>query len=144
MEKGEQLMNQTQLAQQLNGAALAYIGDAIYEVYAREHVLKSGYTVVNDLHQATIKYVSATSQAMVMLNWIQQENKLDSQEIGVYKRGRNFKAYTKAKNASIQDYRQATGFEALIGWLYLTDNWQRLETLIQDAFSFIDSKEEET
>lgn len=144
MEKGEQLMNQTQLAQQLNGAALAYIGDAIYEVYAREHVLKSGYTVVNDLHQATIKYVSATSQAMVMLNWIQQENKLDSQEIGVYKRGRNFKAYTKAKNASIQDYRQATGFEALIGWLYLTDNRQRLETLIQDAFSFIDSKEEET
>lgn len=136
-------MNKTQLAQQLNGAALAYIGDAIYEVYARKHVLKSGYTLVNDLHQATIKYVSATSQAIVMLNWIQQENKLDSQEIGIYKRGRNFKAYTKAKNASIQDYRQATDFEALIGWLYLTDNRERLETLIQEAFSFIDSKEEE-
>lgn len=136
-------MDKMQLAKQLNGAALAYIGDAIYEVYAREHVLKQGLSSVNHLHQAAIKYVSATNQAMVMLEWINQDNKLSREEITIYKRGRNFKANTKAKNASIQDYRQATGFEALIGWLHLTNNKNRLETLIQEAFSLIDDLSEE-
>ncbi len=124
----------------LNGATLAYLGDAAYETYIRHHVLTSGKTSVNDLHRAAIKYVEAKGQAKVMMAWIKEDSYLTDQEISIYKRGRNHKANTKAKNASIQDYRQATGFEALMGWLYLTDQMERLESLIQAAIDLIDQE----
>ena len=73
--------------------------------------------------------------------WIKEESYLTDQEITIYKRGRNHKANTKAKNASIQDYRQATGFEALMGWLYLTNQVERLEDLIQAAINLIDQED---
>lgn len=124
----------------LNGAALAYMGDAIYETYIRLHVLEKGTTRVNQLHKRSTKFVSASGQAKVMSHWLTQDI-LSEEEIIMYKRGRNHRANTKAKNASIQDYRQATGFEALLGWLYLTDQIDRLQELINQAIVYIESQE---
>lgn len=126
----------------LNGAALAYVGDAVYEVAVRQHVIHEGKTQANQLHQAAIHYVSAIKQAQVMRAWLKEEGLLSQKEIQIYKRGRNHKANTKAKNASIGDYRQATGFEALIGWLHLTQQDQRAAELIQRAINDLDREEE--
>lgn len=125
----------------LNGAALAYMGDAVYESYVRQHVLASGITQANKLHRAAIKYVEASGQAYVMQHWIASDTFLTEAEIDMYRRGRNYKANTKAKNASIQDYRQASGFESLLGWLFLDQQIDRLETLIKQAIQLIESRE---
>lgn len=122
----------------LNGAALAYMGDAVYETAVRRHVVEKGITQPNRLHQAAVHYVGAIGQAKVIQTWIKEDNVLTADEITMYKRGRNNKANTKAKNASIGDYRQATGFESLIGWLALTNQTERLETLMQLAIQMID------
>lgn len=126
----------------LNGAALAYIGDAVYELAVRKYVILKGITQANKLHKASVKFVSARGQAQAMLNWIGQDDFLSSDEIQIYKRGRNHKAATKAKNASIGEYRQATGFEALVGWLKLTEQTERLDELIQSAIEIINEGDE--
>lgn len=126
---------------QLNGATLAYIGDAVYEVAVRRHVLNQGITQPNRLHKAAVRYVGAVGQAAVIQTWIKDDDTLTPDEITMYKRGRNNKANTKAKNASIADYRQATGFESLLGWLSLTNQTQRLEMLIKAAIQMIDEGE---
>lgn len=125
----------------LNGATLAYVGDAVYELAVRKHVLTKGITQVNHLHRAAVTYVGAIGQAKVMLHWIKQSDFLTEQEILMYKRGRNHKANTKAKNASIGDYRQATGFESLLGWLALTEQTERLNQLMTEAITIIDEGE---
>ena len=137
-----QLSRNNQEIQLLNGAALAYVGDAVYELAVRQHVIHAGKTQANQLHRAAIHYVSAIKQAQVMRAWLQADGLLTSEEIQIYKRGRNHKANTKAKNASIGDYRQATGFEALIGWLALTGQDQRVQALIQRAIEDLDQEEE--
>lgn len=123
---------------QLNGAALAYIGDGVYELAIRQYMIDKGKVSPNKLHKEAIKFVSADAQAYVMLQWIQNDHLLSSEEINIYKRGRNHKANTKAKNSSIGNYRQATGFEALIGWLYLTQQTQRYQDLIEQAITLIE------
>lgn len=115
----------------LNGLALAYIGDGIYELYIRRHVLSTGMTKPNHLHRTATKYVSAKAQAMLVNQMVSQEGFLTTDEIDYYKRGRNSKSHTKAKNADVLTYRMSTGFEALIGYLYLSEQTERLETLIQ-------------
>lgn len=127
----------------LNGAALAYIGDAVYEVFVRDHVLSQGETSPNKLHKAAVKYVEAKGQAAIMKEWLSKDDFLSEQEITMYKRGRNNKANTKAKNASIGDYRQATGFESLIGWLHMSRNEERLKELLEVAIQYIDERQEE-
>lgn len=129
-----------QAIRSLNGSALAYLGDSVYERAVREHVLVAGGTQAKALHRATIKFVSAQAQASIMQSWLTQTDFLSEEEIDVYKRGRNHKANTKAKNASIGEYRQATGFEALIGWLYLNKKQQRLEELIQLAIQYVENE----
>lgn len=129
-------------ARMLNGAALAYIGDAIYEVKVREHLLTLGETNPNKLHKEAVHYVGAEGQAAVMKEWISRDDVLTEEEISMYKRGRNNKANTKAKNASIGDYRQATGFESLMGWLYLSGQTDRLEELENQAIKFINQSRE--
>ncbi|MGX7109019.1 Mini-ribonuclease 3 [Facklamia miroungae] len=124
----------------LNGAALAYVGDAVYEVEVRKYVIELGKTHPNRLHRAAIKYVSAQGQAKVMHHWIEQTDFLTPEEIQIYKRGRNHKTNTKAKNASIGDYRQATGFEALLGWLKLSNQEERCQNLIQEAIQYINQE----
>ena len=122
----------------LNGSALAYIGDCAYELKIRHHVINQGLTNPNMLHRASVKFVEARGQARIIQEWLHVSDFLSEEEISFYKRGRNHKANTKAKNASIGDYRQATGFEALMGWLYLSQQWERFEELVQDAIRIIE------
>lgn len=126
----------------INGAALAYVGDAVYEQFVRKHVIAKGETQPNKLHRASVKYVSAQGQALVMKKWIQTSDFLSEREIEMYKRGRNHKANTKAKNASIGDYRQATGFESLIGWLSLSEQEDRCKALMKSAIQIIEAEGE--
>ena len=114
----------------LNGLALAYMGDGIYEVYVRNHLMQKGLTKPNQLHATATKFVSAKAQARLMQQMLEQEDFLNEEELEIYKRGRNSKSHTVAKNADVGTYRIATGFEALMGYLYLSGQQARLEGLI--------------
>ena len=107
---------------------LAYIGDAVYDLVIRTVVVERANRSANDLHKRTTKYVKAEAQAKMILA-LQEE--LTEEEQAVYKRGRNAKSYTVAKNATMADYRKATGFEALMGYLYLTGQMDRLLYLVK-------------
>lgn len=107
---------------------LAYIGDAIYDLVIRSVVVERANRSANDLHKKTVRYVKAEAQAAMI---VALADELTAEEEAVYKRGRNAKSYTTAKNASIGDYRKATGFEALMGYLYLTNRTDRMLFLIQ-------------
>ncbi len=107
---------------------LAYIGDVVYDLIIRTVVVGRGNRPVNDLHRITVKYVSASAQAK-MAQAIAQE--LTEEERTVYRRGKNTKPHTTAKNASVSDYLKATGFEAVLGYLYLTDQLDRALELVK-------------
>lgn len=107
---------------------LAYIGDAAFEVVVRTVIVDEANRSVSKIHKAASDIVNAKSQAKMMFNIM---DSLTDEESKVYKRGRNAKAVTKAKNASMADYRVATGFEALIGWLYLNNQTERMLELIK-------------
>ena len=109
---------------------LAYIGDVIYELIIRTVIVERGNRAAANLHKKSVKYVNATTQA-AMAGVILED--LSEEELSVYRRGRNAKSYTTAKNASVSDYRKATGFEALIGFLYLQDKMDRAIELIKLA-----------
>jgi len=113
----------------LNGVALAYVGDAVYEVYIRDYLINKGQTRPNNLHKLATCYVSAKAQAH-LLKKILESNLLTSEEEQIYLRGRNAKTYTKAKNTDWSTYSYSTGFEALIGFLHLTEQKKRLEELV--------------
>ncbi len=107
---------------------LAYIGDGIYDLIIRTKVVEEGNTNVNMLHLITSSYVKASAQSE-MIEVILPH--LTEEEESYYKRGRNANSHTMAKNASMIDYRKATGFEALMGYLYLTDQLDRMMELIR-------------
>ena len=107
---------------------LAYIGDAIYELVIRTILVEKGNTQVNKLHNRASRLVKASAQS-AMIEKLKPH--LTEEETAVFKRGRNAKSYTMAKNASMSDYRRATGFEALMGYLYLTEQWERMLELIK-------------
>lgn len=106
---------------------LAYIGDAIFELVVRTVLAERKNTQAEKLHKAATKIVKAGTQAL-MIEAIKEE--LSEEEMAVFKRGRNAKAVTKAKNATMSEYRRATGFEALMGWLYLKGDIERMIQLI--------------
>lgn len=106
---------------------LAYIGDGIFDLVIRTLVVGKGNTSANQLHQRTSHIVKAHSQAMMAETLTEI---LTPQEQDVYRRGRNAKSHTMAKNATVADYRSATGFEALMGYLYLTGESERMMELI--------------
>ncbi len=108
--------------------SLAYIGDAIYEIVIRTIVMSAGNMSVNKYHKKSSSMVKASAQAGVYDNI---KEKLTDEEAAVYKRGRNAKSATAAKNASIVEYRMATGVEALIGYLYLSGRTARALELIK-------------
>lgn len=108
--------------------ALAYIGDCVFDLVIKNIVLNRGNKQVQKLHQETSRIVQASSQSK-MMRVIQE--KLTEEEHAVYKRGRNSKTVSPAKNQSVTDYRRATGFEALIGYLYLKKEWKRMLELIK-------------
>ncbi|MGN0312438.1 MAG: Mini-ribonuclease 3 [Lachnospiraceae bacterium] len=108
--------------------ALAYIGDGIFDLVIRSIVVGKGNTGANKLHHRTSQVVKASSQSAMIERLIPY---LTEEELSIYKRGRNAKSPTMAKNATMSDYRRATGFEALMGYLYLDDKFERLVELIK-------------
>ncbi len=113
---------------------LAYIGDAVYDLVIRSVVVERANRSANDLHKKTVRYVKAETQAAMVMALAEE---LTADEEAVYKRGRNAKSYTTAKNASMGDYRKATGFEALIGYLYLTNQTGRVLELVQKGIRLV-------
>jgi len=107
---------------------LAYIGDAVYDLLIRTEVVSNGNCQVNKYHRQVSQIVKAEAQAELMHKLLEE---LTEEERDIYHRGRNANSYTKAKNASMGDYHRATGFEALIGYLYLTEQYARITELIQ-------------
>ncbi len=107
---------------------LAYIGDGIYDLVIRSVVVAGGNTRAGELHKRTSQIVKAHTQAKMMELLLPL---LSEEEQDIYRRGRNAKSPTMAKNATMSDYRKATGFEALIGWLYLRDEFPRIVELVR-------------
>ncbi|MCI9582375.1 ribonuclease III [Clostridiaceae bacterium] len=110
--------------------ALAYLGDAVYELAIREMVMNRGNVQVNKMHKQTAGLVKAQAQAGF---YRLIEESLTEEEKAVYRRGRNAKSASMAKNATVHDYRMATGFEALIGYLYLTGQFARMAELLGEG-----------
>ncbi|MCI7106439.1 MAG: ribonuclease III [Agathobacter sp.] len=108
--------------------ALAYIGDGVFDLVIRSVVVGKGNTRANQLHQRTSQIVKAHTQAL-MIEYLQDQ--LTEEETEIYRRGRNAKSPTMAKNATMADYRKATGLEALVGYLYLTDRFERVVELVR-------------
>ena len=109
---------------------LAYIGDAVYEIVIRTIIVEKGNAPVNKLHHKASSLVKAVAQKEALEAILPM---LTEEEEAVYKRGRNAKSYTSAKNASVIDYRIATGFEALMGFLYLMGRNERMLELVKIA-----------
>lgn len=107
---------------------LAYIGDSVYDLIIKSLVINGGNKQVNKLHQETSRLVQASAQSLMMRT---MQEHLTEEERAIYKRGRNAKSVSPAKNQSITDYRRATGFEALLGYLYLQKDWKRLLDLVK-------------
>ena len=113
---------------QMSPLVLAYMGDAVYEKYIREFVIRQGLCKNGLLHKKSIKYVSAKAQCEILKRI---ENELTEEEQDVVRRGRNSNPHSTAKNADVVEYKYATGFEALIGYLYLTGQEERLEEILK-------------
>lgn len=107
---------------------LAYIGDSIYDLVIKSLVVNEGNKQVQKLHKATSTLVQASAQSKMMRR---MQEHLTEEEHAVFKRGRNAKSVSPAKNQSITDYRRATGFEALLGYLYLKKEWKRMLELVK-------------
>lgn len=112
----------------LNALELAYIGDAVYEVLIREHLIRKGIRKVNNLQKEAKKFVSAKGQTEI-LNELTNSNFLSEEELEIIKRARNYKSTSKPKNTDIITYKYATGFEALIGYLYLNNSVDRIKEI---------------
>lgn len=116
---------------------LAYLGDAVYEMVIRTICVKRTNMQTQKLHRKVTGYVSAKAQAKMMDALI---GELTEEEESIYRRGRNSKPYTKAKNASMEEYLKATGFEALIGYLYLQKEYERMNALIAHGIEALQEK----
>lgn len=124
-------------AQNYSPLALAYIGDSIFDVMIRTMEVSRVNMQASKYHKQVSKIVCAPAQAK-MIHAI--EDKLTEEEHDIYKRGRNAKSYTKAKNASTVDYRNATGFEALLGYLYLKEEFERMTDIVKMGLDALDDE----
>lgn len=106
----------------------AYVGDAVYELYVRTHLINTTKLKPHALHMQSIKYVKAKAQAQILQNL---DEILTNEEKEIARRGRNTKNHHLPKNAEVQDYMYSTAFEALIGYLYLTKKEERLEQILE-------------
>ena len=118
---------------EINIASLAYLGDSVYELEIRNHLLANSKAKVNDLKNESIKYVSAVSQAGILDRLI--ENGIISyDELSLVKRARNYRTNSKPRYTDIKLYKKATALEALFGYLYLSNNTNRIKQLIKEIF----------
>jgi len=118
---------------------LAYLGDVIYEVHIRTYLINTQKSKIHELNKMAVSYVNASSQGYVARNL---ENFLTEKEWSIIKRGRNQKS-TPPKNANVSDYKYATGFEALLGYLYLIGNNNRIFQIIKESIKLIDARSED-
>lgn len=114
---------------EINVLVLAYLGDTIYENYVRKYLINKGIANVNDLQKEAVNYVSAKSQSMY-LKKMMDCNFLSNEELDVVKRARNYKTTSHPKNCDIITYKYATGLEALIGYLNLKENIERIDEIM--------------
>ena len=132
-------MEFTKPANQYNPLVLAYIGDSLYDIYVRTRLIKQNEDMsAHKLHVEAIKYVKAHGQSVAMA---EIEDKLTDEELAAYQRGRNTKSFTVPKNAEVGEYRRATGFEALLGWLYVRNETDRLDKIMEMAYKTIERGE---
>lgn len=115
--------------EQINVLVLAYLGDTIYEDYVREYLIGLGINNVNDLQKESVKFVSAKGQAKFLKDLI-ESNFFTNEELSVIKRARNHKSVSHPKSCDIVTYKHATAFEALIGYLKLNNNIERINEII--------------
>ncbi|QUP87257.1 ribonuclease III [Exiguobacterium sp. PFWT01] len=128
---------------QMNALALAYMGDVVYEMAVRRRLLEKGLTRPNDLHRGAVRYVNARAQASVVTFWLETDA-LTEEEQAVVRRGKNAKSGSVPKRVDVHTYRYSTAFEALIGYIYLTERRDRLEELIKQAFERLEAESIET
>ncbi len=130
----ETILNELNLSKtppgEYSALTLAYLGDCVYELYVRSYLVKDGNKNVNTLHKTATKHVCCAAQAEL---YRKIENMLTDEEAAVFHRGRNTKSHVP-KNSEMRDYRDATGVEALIGWLYLKGEKQRICDLLKHIF----------
>ncbi len=132
MSSGEDIKSYSPLA-------LAFLGDGVYDLMIRRMVMQDEHISVEELHKEKTRYVCACAQSK-MMRYMQDH--LTEEERSVYKHGRNVKSVSAAKNASVVDYRRATGFEALIGYLYLKKDYDRMEELVKIGLDGLDQESE--
>lgn len=113
----------------INALVLAYLGDSIYEIYVRKYLISIGIAKVKELQKESIKYVSASNQAK-FLQELMDNNYFNDEELRIIMNARNHKNNHKPRNCDIITYKYATGLEALIGYLYLNNNKERIEEIM--------------
>lgn len=120
----------------LNGSVLAYMGDAYWSLIVREYLIDKGFTKAKDLQKESVKYVSAKAQARFIHEF---EDMFDAKDLEIFKRGRNYKSTSVPKNTDVSTYRISTGFEAVVGYWYLTKQetkltvlWNKVKTLMEE------------
>ena len=123
----------------MNPGTLAYLGDAVFEVIVREKIVSERPGDAGRAHHTAVRYVSAAGQAQAARAMI-AEGFLTEEEEQIYKRARNHRAMSRPQHADPKEYKIATGFEALLGYLYLTDDRQRLREIAAEAVRIVDSK----
>ncbi|MDG3141773.1 Mini-ribonuclease 3 [Streptococcus suis] len=123
----------------INGIALAFEGDAVYSYYIRRHLIFTGQTKPNQLHRLATRYVSAKAQANLITAMLEAQLLTETEE-AIYRRGRNTNSHTKAKNADVVTYRMSTGFEAVMGYLDMTNQTKRLQELVNWSIAWIDGQ----
>ena len=136
---GDMMKLRPEDVKQLNALALAYMGDAVLERRVREHLLMAGRVKPNTLHREATKYVSAKAQSAVVLQMM-EEGFLTEEELAVFRRGRNAKSGTVPKNTDVQTYRNSSGFEAVLGYLYLLKQIERTDQIIDYAIDIIEQQ----
>lgn len=124
---------------QYSPLTLAYIGDCVYELVIRTTLVNEANAPVDVLNRRASRLAKASTQS-AMIEAVLDMDMLSSDEEAAYRRGRNAHSPTKAKNASLSDYRRATGFEALIGWLYLQQSFERIMEIIRAGWSALEEK----
>lgn len=128
-------MSSCENPQQLSPLVLAFVGDAIYGLLVRERLVSIANTSVGKLHRKSVKYVSAKAQSAAI---DKIEETLSEEEDRIYKRGRNASVNSIPKNADVADYHKATGFEALFGYLYLSNQHERIAHLFDQVWDTIE------
>lgn len=123
----------------LNPLSLAYMGDSILDTYVRKNIILKIKGKPNRLHQLSKQYVSAKGQAYA-LNILMENEFFTEEELEIIRRGRNAKSYTKAKNTDIQTYRKSSAIEAVIGYLFLIDETERLEELVNKMIEITEER----